>query len=118
VSGPGAPPPPGGWAPAYGARDHPGATTALVLGIVSIVSFVLTFLCCVTLPGVLCAPFAWYLGARAKREIDRQSGVYGNVGSALAGLWIGAVMTVLGALLLAAVVALFVWFGTSDYSMV
>ncbi|QIG41383.1 hypothetical protein G5V58_00115 [Nocardioides anomalus] len=115
--------PPGGWAPAYGvpyvgSRDHSGATTALVLGIISIACFVLTFLCCLTLPGVLCAPFAWFLGVRAKRDIERQPGVYGNAGSATAGLWMGAVMTVLGALLIAAVVAIVVWFGTTDYSMV
>ena len=51
--------------PAYGAAypgslDHKGATTSLVLGIVSIVSLVLGFACCfVTFPGVFCAPFAW-----------------------------------------------------------
>ena len=74
-----------GWAPAYGAAypgslDHKGATTSLVLGIVSIVSLVLAPLCCVTFPGVFCAPFAWVIGAKAKREIDAAPGVYGNLG--------------------------------------
>src|SRR3954470_3520223 len=63
-----------GWTPAYGAPypgslTHKSATTSLVLGIVSIVSLLLTPFCCVTLPGVLCAPFAWGIGAKAKREM-------------------------------------------------
>jgi hypothetical protein len=53
-----------GWTPVYGAAypgslNHKGATTALTLGIISIVSLVLTPFCCITLPGVFCAPFAW-----------------------------------------------------------
>jgi hypothetical protein len=115
--------PPGGWAPVYGTpyagtQDHSGATTALVLGIISIACFVLTFLCCVTLPGLLCAPFAWYLGAKAKRDIERHAGVYGNIGAATAGMWMGAVMTVLSALLVAAFVAVAALIGISDYSLV
>src|SRR5258708_1479876 len=65
-----------GWAPAYGAPypgslNHKSATTSLVLGIVSIVSLLLTPFCCITLPGVFCAPFAWVIGAKAKREMAR-----------------------------------------------
>src|SRR3954452_9611750 len=66
-----------GWAPAYGAPypgslTHKSATTSLVLGIVSIVSLLLTPFCCVALPGVLCAPFAWGIGPKPKREMARQ----------------------------------------------
>jgi hypothetical protein len=114
---------PPGWTPTYGApypgsRDHKGATTALVLGIVSIVSLLLAMFCCLTLPGVFCAPFAWVAGARAKREIERSPGVYGNFSSAVAGMWIGIVMTALSILVLTAVVALVVWIGYTDWSLV
>jgi hypothetical protein len=74
----------------------------------------LTPFCCITLPGVLCAPFAWATGARAKRDIERQPGVYGNLGTAQTGMWMGMVMTVVGALAIAGVVALFAWIGSSD----
>ena len=128
-SGPGfvTPPPPPppqvphayGWTPVYGAPypgslSHKGATTSLTLGIISIVSLLLTPFCCITLPGVLCAPFAWATGARAKRDIERQPGVYGNLGTAQTGMWMGMVMTVVGALAIAGVVALFAWIGSSD----
>ncbi len=112
-----------GWAPAYGSPypgslNHKGATNSLVLGIVAIVSLVLTPVCCITLPGVFCAPFAWGVGAKAKREIERQPGVYGNLGSAQAGMWMGIVMSILGFLCIALVVALVVWVGYSDPSLV
>src|SRR4051794_16849716 len=63
-----------GWAPGYGAPypgslNHPGATRLLVLGIIAIVSLLLTPFCCITFPGVFCAPFAWVAGGRAKRDI-------------------------------------------------
>jgi hypothetical protein len=128
--GPLPPPPPAGqepwqaaWAPAYGAPlpgslDHKGANTALVLGIISVASLVLSFFCCITLPGVFCAPFAWARGARAKREIEASPGTYGNVGSAVTGMWLGIVMTLLGALSIAGVVALVAWIGYTDWSLV
>jgi hypothetical protein len=114
---------PAGWTPAYGAPypgslSHKGATTSLVLGIVSIVSLLLTPLCCITLPGVFCAPFAWVIGAKAKREIERQPGVYGNVSAAQAGLWMGIVMTALSVVVVGGLVALFAWLGYTDYSLV
>jgi len=113
-----------GWAPAYGSAyagslDHKGATTSLVLGIVSLVSLLLGFTCCfVTLPGVFCAPFAWAIGARAKRDIAQHPGVYGNAGAAQTGMWMGIVMSGVGFLTLALVVALAVWIGFIDYSLV
>jgi hypothetical protein len=113
-----------GWAPAYGAAypgslDHKGATTSMVLGIVSIVSLVLGFTCCfVTLPGIFCAPFAWGIGAKAKREIERQPGVYGNLGTAQAGMWMGVVMTFVGFLAIAGFAALVIWIGVANPSLV
>jgi hypothetical protein len=122
--GPPAGPPVGaGWTPVYGAAypgspNHKGATTALTLGIISIVSLVLTPFCCITLPGVFCAPFAWGIGAKAKREIGQQPGVYGNVGAAQTGMWMGIVMTILGALTILGFVALVVWIGYADPTLV
>ena len=112
-----------GWAPAYGAAypgslNHKGATTSLVLGIIAIASLVLTPVCCVTIPGLLCAPFAWAIGAKAKNEIAQHPGVYGNVGSAQTGMWMGIVMSIIGFLSIALFVALAVWIGYTDYSLV
>jgi uncharacterized BrkB/YihY/UPF0761 family membrane protein len=70
-------------------REHPQGTTVLVLGILGF--FV---------AGV-CAPFAWYLGSKALREI-RTSGVrYSNEQSIVVGRILGIIMTIL---LLAAIV--------------
>jgi hypothetical protein len=124
------PPPPAqhygfqaGWAPGYGSPyagtlSHKGATTSLVLGIIAIVSLVLTPVCCITIPGVFCAPFAWGIGAKATREIAQQPGVYGNSGSAQAGMWMGIVMTIVGAISIIGVIALVAWIGYADPSLV
>jgi hypothetical protein len=121
VTPPPPPPPqlPYGWTPGYGAPypgslSHKGATTSLTLGIISIASLLLTPFCCITLPGVLCAPFAWAVGAQAKREMERHPGGYGNLSAAQTGMWMGIVMTAVGALAIAGVIALFAWIGSSD----
>ncbi len=111
------------WAPVYGApvagsSDHKGATTSLVLGIVSVVSFLLSVFCCITIPGVLCAPFAWVMGAKARREIEAAPGTYGNLTSAVTGMWLGIVMTILGALAIAGLVALIAFIGITDFTLV
>lgn len=111
-----------GYVPVYGAplpgtMDHKGATTSLVLGIISVISLIFGVFCCVTIPGVFCAPFAWVTGARAKREIDAAPGVYGNRSAAQTGMVMGIVCSALGLLLIAATVAFFVWIG-GGFSMV
>jgi hypothetical protein len=111
------------WAPVYGAPypgslSHKGATTSLVLGIISIVSLLLTPACCITIPGVLCAPFAWGIGAKAKHEIEQRPGLYGNLVAAQTGMWMGIVMTFLGAVVIFGFIALAVWLGYTDYSLV
>ena len=112
-----------GWTPAYGA-PYPGsmsnqrATTALTLGIISIVSLLLTPFCCVTIVGVFCAPFAWVSGARAKREIERQPGVYSNASAAHTGMVMGIVTTFIGGLAIIGFVALVAWIGYADPSLV
>lgn len=103
--------------PGYGYQraNHSGATTSMVLGIVALACLPLAFMCCgITLPGMLTAPFAWVIGARAKREIDAQPGRYGNRGSAEAGVVMGIIGTVLGVLAVAAVV---LFFGLLAYSV-
>lgn len=79
-------PPNGPGQPGYGygyAPNHPRATLALVLGIVSVVA-------CSIL-----GPVAWVIGGGAVREIDASGGTLGGRGSAKAGQVLGIVATVL-----------------------
>lgn len=73
-------------------KDHPRATTSLVLGI-------LGFLLC-----QLLAPVAWVVGKRAKDEIDASGGRYGGRASAQAGYLLGVLGTILLLLMLVVVV--------------
>jgi hypothetical protein len=78
--------------------DHPRATTALVLGILSVVAC-----------GVL-GPFAWRIGKGAVDEIDASGGRLGGRATAQAGYVLGVVGTVflgLAVLYLLAMAALF-----------
>jgi hypothetical protein len=88
-----APPPgqePGGYGPPqYGqqgysqaAPDHPQGTAVLVLGIVGI--FV-----------GICAPFAWYLGSKALKEIRASGRTYANEQQIVIGRILGIVITIL-----------------------
>jgi hypothetical protein len=103
--------------PAYaggGLPDHPSATTALVLGIVSLVGIVF----CGGLTLVL-APFAWVIGSRAVRAVDATPGRYGGREKAAAGRVMGIIGTVLlalGIVALIALIALVVAFGGSSTS--
>lgn len=63
--------------------DHPQATMVLVLGIIGIVMV------------QLCAPFAWYFGNKAKREIDANPGMYKDGGMLTVGRVLGIIGTVL-----------------------
>ncbi|MGA8846403.1 MAG: DUF4190 domain-containing protein [Nocardioides sp.] len=73
-------------APSYGGyqpvRDHPQAALVLVLGIVSV--FV----------GVV-GPVAWYLGAKAKREIEASGGRIGGLQQVTVGWILGIIMSIL-----------------------
>jgi hypothetical protein len=79
----------GGYPVAYPPTNHGRAVAAMVVGIVSLV-----FACAygVTL---LAAPVAWWLGAKAKKEIDASQGRLGGRGMAQAGFVLGIVGTVL-----------------------
>ena len=74
----------------YGAPllpEHPNSTLVLVLGIVGLVTnfFALPFI----------SPIAWYLGAKARRDIARYPGVYRDNGRLTAGLTLGIIGTLL-----------------------
>ena len=68
---------------------HPQANTALVLGIVSLAGGAACYL------PALAGPFAWWLGARAKKEIDRDPRLYTGRSQAQAGFVMGIISTVL-----------------------
>ena len=105
-------PPPTGYGyspPGYGyspPQDHPNASTAMVLGIIAVVGGVSCGL------PLFAAPFAWWLGAKAKREIDAAGGQWGGRGNAQAGFVLGIIGTVLLVLGIAAIVV-FVILGVS-----
>ena len=93
-------------APGYGGPvtpPHPSATTAMVLGIISLGGM---FVC--GLPIVL-APFAWMIGGRAVKEIDANPGRYSGRDQAQAGRimgMIGTALLVLGVIALVAFITL------------
>lgn len=86
-------------APAYGGYqpvpDHPQATMILVLGIVGL--FV----------GVL-GPVAWYLGSKAKKEIEASNGRVGGLQQVTVGWILGIITTVLLAVTLVIVLFVFI----------
>ncbi len=101
---------PGYGAPTYGGPTqpglppHPSAMTALVLGIVSLGGVVF----CAGLTLVL-APFAWWTGGRAVKEIDANPGRFGSREQAQAGRIMGMIGTgllVMGILGIMALIAL------------
>lgn len=102
--------------PAYGygyGRPHSGASTSLVVGIVSIVVAVLGSCFCLFLGavGVVIGPIGIYLALKARREIDAAPHLYSNRGNAVGGLVCSIVGTVLGGLVLIASVAVLVFYG-------
>lgn len=64
------------------AREHPQATLAFVLGLLSVLG--LTIL----------GPFGWYYGRKVIREIDTNPRSYTNRGLAMAGMVLGIIGTV------------------------
>lgn len=82
--------------------EHPQSTMALTLGLIGLIG---TLLCVV--PSVV-GPFAWFIGAKAKREIDASGGRLGGRGQALTGYVLGIITTVLLVLIVLIVGALVV----------
>ena len=123
------PPPPGGqYPPNYGsayppggqphpgypqgyalAPKHPQATTAMILGIVGLTGV----LCCLT---ALVAPFAWWLGAKAVKEIDANPAMYSGRSEANAGKIMGIIGTILMIVGIVGLIALFAIGFASDSS--
>ncbi len=77
---------------------HPQAQTAMVLGIIALAG---GFIC--LLP-IFASPFAWYIGAKAKREIVAEPGRWSGQNDAQAGVIMGIIGTVLIALGVAALI--------------
>ena len=116
--------PASGWGTSYPVAAYAGqqklklATTSMTLGIVSLVCAGLALFCCVTLPGVFCAPFGWVLGNRAKRWIDANPGLYSNRGQAEAGVVMGIIGTVLSVLIVAAIIVFVVLLASWNWTLV
>ena len=68
---------------------HPRATTAMVLGIVGVAGFF------ILLVPVIISPLAWYFGAVAQREAEREPTRYRHAGEARTGLVLGIIGTAL-----------------------
>ncbi len=77
---------------AFPAPDHPQAAVILILGILGVSI------------AQVCAPIAWYLGNKAKREIESSNGTIGGLGLVNAGRICGIVGTAILALSLVIVV--------------
>src|SRR5215218_9413384 len=79
---------------------HPRATTAMVLGIIGVAGFF------ILLVPIIVTPLAWYFGAVAEREAEREPTRYRRAGQARAGMILGMIGTaILGAVLLMLFVA-------------
>lgn len=79
---------------------HPRATTAMVLGIIGVAGFF------ILLVPVVVSPLAWYFGAVAQREAEREPTRYRHAGEARAGLVLGIIgSALLGVALLLLLVA-------------
>jgi hypothetical protein len=70
------------FAPAGAVVEHPQATLAFVLGLLSVLGL------------LILGPFGWYFGRKVVREIDQDGRRFGNRGLAVAGMWLGVVGTI------------------------
>ena len=84
----------------YLTQDSPKATTALVLGLVSLVGGLMCWF------PILASPAAWITGVRARREIRESNGRLTGDGMATAGMVLGIIGTVLLVLILIGIVVL------------
>ena len=84
--------------------DHPRATAALAVGLVSLIGALFV------LPAAL-GPLACYLGASARRSIEREPHRWGGHGQATAGMVLGIIASAFLALLALGLLVLVVLFG-------
>lgn len=78
----------------------PRSTAALVLGIVGVAGFF------ILLAPIVLSPLAWYFGAVADREAEREPALYRRAGEAKAGMVLGIIgSAILGVVLLLLVIA-------------
>ena len=96
---------PRAWQPLTATADHRSATTALVLGILSLL------LC-----GLFTGIPAMVVGRRAQREIDASGGRLGGRGTATAGFWTGLVGTLWSGFAALLVVGVFAFGGVVSSS--
>jgi heme/copper-type cytochrome/quinol oxidase subunit 2 len=89
---------------------HPQATTALTLGIIGLAG---TFTC--VLP-IFVGPFAWWIGAKVKREIAARPGQYRGESEGNVGMILGIVTTALLVLAILATIAVIVLVAVADPS--
>lgn len=93
---------PGGYYGGYSPpAEHPQATMALVLGLVGLIGTIL----CFGVPSIV-GPFAWYVGAKAKKEIEASSGQLGGHAQAVTGYVLGIITTVFLVLIILVIGAL------------
>jgi hypothetical protein len=94
--------------PAYVLPDHPKSTTALVLGLVAILG---GFTCLVP---IFVAPFAWVVGAQARKEIRQAPYQWGGEGRATGGMVLGIIGTAMIAIGLIAIFLIIVVIALSN----
>lgn len=90
----------------YGApqvQSHPNATTAMVLGLVGLIG---SFICGIT---IFLSPFAWWLGSKARKEIDAEPQRYSGREMATTGYVTGIIGTILLVLAILAVIAFIIF---------
>ncbi|GAA3814572.1 hypothetical protein [Nocardioides panacisoli] len=104
--------------PAYGygygyGTAHGGATTSLVVGIISIAASVLGACLCLFVGalGVVIGPVGIALAVKARKEIDAAPQLYTNRANAVGGLVCSIIGTVLGALVLVGSILVLVFYG-------
>ncbi|MDZ5622788.1 DUF4190 domain-containing protein [Nocardioides sp. HM23] len=117
------PPPPPPPPPAYGVpaqyqqvtgqQTHQGALWSMILGIVGLVSAILSLPTGgLTAPGMVCSPVAFGVGLWASKAVRNRPDLYNNRGQAIAG-WImgliGILLAVLALLLVLAFFGLLIW---------
>lgn len=102
-------PPYASYPPPFVRPEAPGATTALVLGIVGLAGG----LAVCGLPLVVC-PFAWYYGNQALREIENSGGALGGHSQARAGQVMGIIGTAILALAVVVLVVVLIAAGASS----